>query len=161
MIVRFDLEGNGETIADIDDSRILPRPLKHCRPPRRQAPQMHARTLVTAVLAPHDAEDADLRQVRLASENLDDPLIFAVGQSVLSEQIVCNHYVRTNAVTMDSKISFPSALPRMSSLDRSGCGIIASTCPCSFTIPAMLCRDPFGLASGVICPFRSAYRKTI
>src|SRR6185295_1120884 len=137
--------------------------LKNGRPFRRQAPQVHARAFVAAVLAPHHAEDADFGKVRLALEDLDDLVVFAFRESVLAEDFVRDlrhRLLPTNAFTIDSKMSFPSALPRIASLDRSGCGIIPSTFRCSLTMPAMLLSDPLGLASPVIRPLPSAYRKT-
>ena len=120
MVMGLDLESNGEPVADIDDSRILARTLKHRWPLRRQPAQMHARALVAAVLAPHHAENTELRQVGLAFKDIDDLFVFGLGQAVLGEDFVCDHYARTNAFTIDSKMSFPSALPKISSLDRSG-----------------------------------------
>ena len=46
------------------------------------------------------------------------------------------------------------------SYDRSGCGIMPRTLRWLFTMPAILFSEPFGFASGVTCPFASAYRKT-
>ena len=61
-------------------------------------------------------------------------------------------YFTAMAPTMDSKILNPSVPPSSGSLERSGCGIIPSTFRPGLQIPAMLSRDPLGLASGVISP---------
>src|ERR1700756_828463 len=58
VIVRFDLEGAGPAVADVDDSRILAWPLHHELAARGQALEVHARRLVRTVLTPHHAEDA-------------------------------------------------------------------------------------------------------
>src|SRR2546423_1889718 len=126
MIVRLDLECDRESIADIDNAGILAGTLQHRRTLRRQPAQMDARTLVAAVFAPHHTENSELRQRRLAFQDRDDLLVFAVGDSVLLKQFFSNHQIFTSALTIDSKISRPSELPRIVSLERSGCGIIPS-----------------------------------
>ena len=83
MIVRFDLECDGQTVADIDDAGVFARTLEDGRSFCRQTAQMDARALVAAVLAPHDAENAEFRQLGLAFEDADDLLVFGFGESVL------------------------------------------------------------------------------
>ena len=83
--MRFDLEGAGPAIADIDDARVLARPLHDATAAGGQLLQMHARTLVGAVLAPHHAEDAELGDGRLASaEKLFDLVVFFRREAVLA-----------------------------------------------------------------------------
>ncbi|MBT9148473.1 MAG: hypothetical protein DDT32_02247 [Syntrophomonadaceae bacterium] len=48
---------------------------------------------------------------------------------------------------MESKNTRPSVPPRISSQQRSGWGIIPSTFPSALVIPAMLEREPLGLAA--------------
>ena len=60
MIVRFDLESDGDAVADIDNAGILARPLQHVCAFRWQFFQVNARALVGTVFAPHDAEDTKL-----------------------------------------------------------------------------------------------------
>src|SRR5215470_12646410 len=98
---------------------------------------MDARAFVAAVLAPHNAKNAEFRQRRLALQNADNFAVFVFSNSVLLENIVCNCHCDTSALTMDSKISLPSELPRILSLERSGWGIIPRTLRPSLTIPAM------------------------
>ena len=43
MIVRLNLEGAGPALADVDDARVLSRPLHHQRAARGQPLQVHAR----------------------------------------------------------------------------------------------------------------------
>src|SRR5689334_2189047 len=52
---------------------------------------MDARTFVAAVLAPHHAEDAELGEVRLALQNVDNLLIFAFRQPVLDKDFISDH----------------------------------------------------------------------
>ena len=59
----------------------------------------------------------------------------------------------------ERKTKAPSALPRIASVQRSGCGIMPSTLRRALTMPAMLRAEPLGLASGVIVPSGSQYRK--
>src|SRR6185312_13004733 len=47
--------------------------------------QVDARALVAAMLRPHDREDAELDQVRLAAEGFQDPAIFFVAEPVLGD----------------------------------------------------------------------------
>ena len=61
-------------------------------------------------------------------------------------------YFTAMAPTRDSKILNPSVPPNSGSLERSGCGIMPSTFRPGLQIPAILSKDPFGLASGVISP---------
>ncbi len=68
MIVRFDLERDGVTIADIDDAGVLTRTLHHQLAAGRQLLQMQARAFVGAVLAPHHAENAEFGVVGFAAE---------------------------------------------------------------------------------------------
>src|SRR6266481_8008548 len=59
-------------------------------------------------------------------------------------------YFTAMAPTRDSRILKPSVPPNSGSLERSGCGIMPSTFRPGLQIPAMLSRDPLGLASAVI-----------
>ena len=74
VIVRFDLEGDGEAVADVDDAGILARALHHLRGLRGQALEMDAAGFVGAVLAPHHAEDAEFGEIGLAAEDFQDAL---------------------------------------------------------------------------------------
>ena len=84
--MRFDFERASPAIADVDDARVLARPLHHAPAARRQPLQMHARRFVGAVLAPHHAEDAQLGDGRLApAEKLFDFLVFFRREAVLAD----------------------------------------------------------------------------
>src|SRR5580693_3327838 len=85
MVVRFDFEGARPSFADIDDARVLARPLHNATAASGQPLQMHARRLVGAVLAPHHAENAEFGDGRLASaEKLFDLLVFFRREAVLA-----------------------------------------------------------------------------
>src|ERR1700731_1062329 len=91
MIMRFDLEGTRPSIADVDDARILARPLYDAPAARWQPFQMHARRFVGAVLAPHHAEDAKLGNGRLTpAEKLFDLLVFFRREAVLADNFWSN-----------------------------------------------------------------------
>src|SRR5208282_4019714 len=59
VIVRFDFERAGPTLANVNDAGIFTRPLYHQLAARGQTLQVNARRLIGAVLAPHHAEDAE------------------------------------------------------------------------------------------------------
>jgi hypothetical protein len=61
-------------------------------------------------------------------------------------------YIVASASTIEAKIFQPSADPRITSLERSGCGIMPRTFLFSLRMPAILPREPLGLASGVMSP---------
>ena len=89
--MRFDLERNRKPIADIDNSGILTWTLQHSRTLGGQAPQVHTRAFVAAVLAPHHAEDAEFGNRRLASaEQFLDLFIFFGRKAVLADEISCD-----------------------------------------------------------------------
>ena len=69
MIVRFDLERDRVSAADVDDARVLARPHQHAIALGRQLLQMDARALIRAVLAPHHREDAGFGFVGFALQD--------------------------------------------------------------------------------------------
>ena len=83
MIVRLDLERRYQPIADVHDAGIFPRALHHQLAAGRQALQMHFARFVRAVLAPHHAEDAQLRDVRIAPEDFLNARIFFARYAML------------------------------------------------------------------------------
>src|SRR5271157_5539262 len=85
MIVRLDLEGAGPSIADVNDARVLARPLHHAAAVRRESLQVHSRRLVGAVLAPHHAEDAQLGERRLAPERFQNAVVFFRRDPMVAE----------------------------------------------------------------------------
>src|SRR5438094_609098 len=61
---------------------------------------MHARALVGAMLAPHHREHAELSEIRFPPQNLDDLLVFLVGQIVLANKVFGDHSInRLDRVT--------------------------------------------------------------
>ena len=71
------LRTHSQPVADVDRAGVLARPLQHARAAGREALQQRARVLVAAVLAPHRAEHAQLDQVRLAAQQLQDQRVLA------------------------------------------------------------------------------------
>ena len=67
MIVRFNLEGRDEAVADVHDTGVFSGALHDQLAARRQALQVHLARFVGTMLAPHHAEDAQLGDVRLAA----------------------------------------------------------------------------------------------
>ena len=93
VVVRFDLEDGHVAVADVHDAGVFPRPLEDARAAGGQARQMHLGTFVATVLAPHDTEDAELGQVRLAAHQRDDAPVLFLGQIMLLDDIRCNGFV--------------------------------------------------------------------
>ena len=83
MIVGFDLVGHGQAIADVDDSGIFAGTLQYSRSFCRKPFQVDARTLVAAVLAPHDAEYSQFGKRGFAFQDVLDPLVFGFADAVL------------------------------------------------------------------------------
>ena len=77
VVVRFNLERHAIAAADVDDARVLAGAEQHVFRFRRQLLQMHTRTLIGAVLAPHDAENTELRNRRSAAKQGDDLVVLA------------------------------------------------------------------------------------
>ena len=71
VVVRFDLEGAGPAVADVDDAGVFARPLDDAAADRclgGQALEVDAGGLVGAVLAPHHAVDAQFGEEGRAAE---------------------------------------------------------------------------------------------
>ena len=77
MIVRFNLEGGDETIADVHDAGVFARTLHDEFSARGKALEMYFAGFVGAVLAPHHGENAEFGDVGIATENfLDARVLF-------------------------------------------------------------------------------------
>jgi hypothetical protein len=81
VVVALDLERGRLAAAEVEHTRVLARALEHPRAARRQPLQERRRVLVAAVLGPEQREDGELEVVRLALEQLDDPLELVVGEA--------------------------------------------------------------------------------
>ncbi len=90
VVVRFDLEGDGVAVPDVDDAGVLPRPLHHQLAACGQFLQVQPGALVGAVFAPHHAEDAQLGVSGFAAQQRDDLLVLALGQLVRGNQLWSN-----------------------------------------------------------------------
>ena len=86
VIVALDLERHAESIADVDDARVLARTLQHGGPIGRETTQHGARMLVTAVLAPEQREHRQLEVIRLAPHQDDDLRVLVIRQPELAMQ---------------------------------------------------------------------------
>src|SRR6185437_12378125 len=86
VIVRFDFEGAGPAIADVDDAGVLSRPLNYPAAARRQPLQMDPGRFVGAVLAPHYAVDSQFGEGGLASQRLHDALVLFRCNAVRLQQ---------------------------------------------------------------------------
>jgi hypothetical protein len=81
MVVRLDLERDRRPVAEVEDARVLARPLEDALACRRQPFEERRRVLVAAVLRPEEGEDRELEIVRFASEQISDTGRFPVGQT--------------------------------------------------------------------------------
>ncbi|OIQ72383.1 hypothetical protein GALL_459930 [mine drainage metagenome] len=86
MVVALHLEHHGLAVADVDDARVLARPLDHPRRLRRQAAQMDARGLVGTMLVPHRRENPEFRESRHPPDQFQDALILVRLQPVAGDE---------------------------------------------------------------------------
>ena len=68
VVVALDLERDREAVAEVEDTRVLARPLQHALPLARQPLQQERRVLVAAVLRPEEREDRELEVVGFPRE---------------------------------------------------------------------------------------------
>ena len=158
VVVAFHFKHNGVAVSDVDSSRVFfARVDQHFGAALgfgvHEKPENGLGIFITAVLAPHHAEHAEFRDIRFAAQKIFDELVFFFRQPVAEHDFFgyfrfhhCRHSSR------DSQIHLPSVQPSRSSEARSGCGIMPSTFPFSFMIPAILSTDPLGLASASAAP---------
>jgi len=150
MVVGLDLEGDGVAVSDVNDARVLSRALQDVFARGWELLQMQPRALVGAVLAPHDAEDAQLRVGGLAAQNREDLLVFFRRELVRLNNLrgdFAHDYLTAIEETMERNSTRPSVEPISGSLARSGWGISPSTLRSRFRIPAMSRSEPFGLST--------------
>src|SRR5207245_1906651 len=81
VVVALDLERHRLALAEVDDARVLARPLEDARGRGGQAAEEPRRVLVRAVLRPEQREDGELEVVRLAAQQLADSVELPVGQA--------------------------------------------------------------------------------
>ncbi len=86
VVVRLHLECGEPAVADVDHAGVLARPLHDARPGGGELPQVNAARFVRAVLGPHDREDAELEVVRLAPEDLPDPVELVGRKAVRGDE---------------------------------------------------------------------------
>src|ERR1700674_4982393 len=86
MVVALHLEHHRLAVADVDDARVLARPLDHPGRFRRQAAQMDARRLVGTVLVPHRRQAPKLREARHPADQFQDALILVRLQPVAGDE---------------------------------------------------------------------------
>src|SRR5258706_15593306 len=87
MVVRLNLEGASPPTANVDDPGVLAGSLQHAWALGRQPLQQQPRALIAAVLAPHHAEDAQLRQRRLAPQQPQDLFVLFGSDLMMSDQV--------------------------------------------------------------------------
>ncbi len=80
----LDLERHGETIAEVEHTRVLAGALEDARAVARQAPEEEGGVLVAAVLRPEQGEHGELEVVGLALEQRDDTSELPVREAELT-----------------------------------------------------------------------------
>src|SRR4029077_9058627 len=86
VVVRLNLERDGETVADADHAGVLTGPLQHERRRGGEGLEERTRMLVRAVLAPQRADDAQLSEGRLAPQHVDESAILVRRESVFGDE---------------------------------------------------------------------------
>src|SRR5262249_49454990 len=69
---------------------VFPRPFEHLRRARGQAREVYLARLIGAVFAPHDAEDAELGEVRLTPEDGANAGVLLSRQAMLPGDLRCH-----------------------------------------------------------------------
>ncbi len=92
MIVRLDLEGDGEAVADVNDAGVLlARADEDFRRLGRERLQQRTRVFVAAMLAPHDGKNSQLGVARLAAaEDFFGVRVFFRRQIVFGDEFGCD-----------------------------------------------------------------------
>ena len=154
VVVALDLEGDGPTVADIDDAGVLPDTDEQrvgFRLLLPELPKVNLAGLVRAVLAPHHRIHRQLATGGSAPEDVADPLVLIGLQTKICEGLldVRSRFRSLNGVdhrrapdsrdvNTDAKKNKPSVLgPVRSSTACSGCGMRPTTLPRSLQMPAM------------------------
>ena len=105
MVVRFDLEGDGDAFAEVEDARVLARPLQDSLAGGGQPLQEPSRVLVPAVLGPEEGEDRELEVVRLAFEEAPDSLELTVRESERAVQRLFRNLRQEASVSTASAVA--------------------------------------------------------
>src|SRR5208283_427781 len=85
VVVRLDFESASPAVADVNDACVLSWALYHAAAVRREPLQVHPRRLVGAVLAPHHAENTQLRERRLAAQRFQNAVVFFWRDPMVTE----------------------------------------------------------------------------
>ncbi len=125
VVVRLDLEGDGQPVAHIHSARVLARAHEQVRPLGREARQELLGVLVGAVLGPHEGEHGQLEPVGLAAELVRDEVVLGVGQAELAVAAARRAGAHAGSssstcATSDSNRRPPSAEPVSGSVACSG-----------------------------------------
>ena len=103
MVVALDLEGDRLALAEVDDARVLARPLQDSRALRGEALEQERRVLVAAVLRPEEREDGQLEVVRPASEQCLDTVELPVREAERAVQRAVSNGAQEASPTISSR----------------------------------------------------------
>ena len=88
MIMALDLERNRQIIANIENARIfLAGSYQHAGGFHRKPLEQRTCVFVRAMLAPHHTENAQLREIRFATDDLLNALVFLRRKTVFGDQL--------------------------------------------------------------------------
>src|SRR5262245_4560487 len=168
VIVALHLEHAGKPVADIDDPGIFTGPLDDPRAPGRQRAQMNFRGFVRAVLVPHGRKNAKFGERGFAADEFQDSVVFVRLEAVLGDKLGSNadiirdhgYAARSSASVSPANNPRPSVGPIAASTWFSGCGIMPSTLPRSFRMPAIALIAPLWFQFGSIMPSGEQYRNS-
>src|SRR3954453_5871541 len=163
MIVGLDLEGYGPALGQPQHACVFTGTLHHLGPASGKGLQNRPGVLVGAVLRPECGEDPQLGEGWSSAQDLEDAAVFELVKVVLPHQFggdqpfsrsrdnlagragdAGDRQYRSSDVaaswceeTGEVKNPAPPVRPSSRSIARSGCGIIPTTFPSAFEMPAM------------------------
>ncbi len=94
VVVAFHFENGTVAVAEVDDAGVLARALDDLGSCGGQLFEPVTRRLIGAVLRPHDREDAEFGDGRLAAHDLEQALVFIRFEAVLGDEFGCDHFNR-------------------------------------------------------------------
>jgi drug/metabolite transporter (DMT)-like permease len=100
VVVALDLEAHREPVTEVEDARVLARPLEDAIARARQPAEQERRVLVAAVLRPEQREDGELEVVRLTLEQRDDVVELPVRESELAMERVFDGRAQTASLAV-------------------------------------------------------------
>ncbi len=83
VVVAFNFEHRGQSIADVHHPGVFARPFDHPRPFGRQGFEMRLGAFITAMLAPHGGKNSQLDQIRFPLQQVGNTGVLFLGDAVV------------------------------------------------------------------------------